>query len=364
MAVKVIVPSEGGDACIVSECAVSTGDHVNAGDLICSVETDKAMIDVTAPCEGVILELFCKENEEVQAFGPVAIIGQGGEAEGREKVKASPRARRYAAEHGVSLEGISGTGFSGSITEQDVKAAEPDKTDTAEIPNYRVRKLSRMEQASGSHVLASLKESAQFTITSRVCVDKLLELRRRFQESGERFKLQSVTVNDLFCFAAAKTLPGFQRINAVWHGEELREYSRVNLGIAVDSGEGLLVPVIQNAQELSLEEFAKRSHELAAKCRQHSQSSQDLSGGTFSVTNLGSYGIESFTPIINTPQVAILGIGGPVGRLVLENGQLREIQEVMLSLTLDHRVVDGAPGAQFLKELRENIENIDILLGK
>ena len=366
MATKVIVPSEGGDVCVVSECAVSVGDHVNAGDLICSVETDKAMIDVTAPCEGNVLELLCEEGEEVQAFCPIAVIGQEGEkveeTEGKRLV--SPRARRYAQERGIELESIHGTGIFGSITEQDVRAGEPERNMTVKKEAYEVRILGKIEKASGNHVLESLQQSAQFTLTSRVCVDKLLELRRRLKESGERLQMQSVTVNDLFCFAVAKTLPKFKKINAVWHGEELREYSTVHLGIAVDSDGGLLVPVIQNAEELSLDAFSRKSHELAAKCKSHKQSAQDLSGGTFSVSNLGSYGIESFTPILNAPQVGILGIGAPVSRLLLEKGQLQEIHEVILSLTLDHRAVDGAPGAHFLKELKENIESIDILLGR
>lgn len=368
MATKVIVPSEGGDVCVVSECAVSVGDHVKAGDLICSVETDKAMIDVTAPCEGNILELLCEEGEEVQAFCPIAVIGQAGEKaeEIEEDVKmlVSPRARRYAQEQGIDLEGIHGTGILGSIIERDVRALEPVRNMTVKKEAYEVRILSKIEKASGNHVLESLQQSAQFTLTSRVCVDKLLELRRRLKESGERLQMQTVTVNDLFCFAVAKTLPGFKKLNAVWHGQELREYSTVNLGIAVDSDRGLLVPVIQNAEELSLDTLSRKCHELAAKCKSHKQSAQDLSGGTFSVSNLGSYGIEGFTPIINAPQVAILGIGAPVSRLILEKGQVQEIHEVILSLTLDHRAVDGAPGAQFLKELKENIENIDILLGK
>ncbi|OUQ28808.1 hypothetical protein B5E77_00100 [Lachnoclostridium sp. An131] len=395
MATKVIVPSEGGDLCVISECVVAVGDRVCMGDLICSVETDKAMVDVSAPCDGVVLAILYQEGDEVKAFEPIAVIGEEGEkiekedtgkeepveemvqiqrqasekekmkeekpGDKREEVLVSPRARRYAEKHQVSLKEIVGTGIFGSITEKDV-AEQAAHTEESEEKGYRVRMLSRMEQASGRHVMESLQQSAQFTLTMRVCADRLLELRTQLKENRQMPELASVTVNDLFCFAAARTLLQFPRLNAVWNGEELREYDVVNLGIAVDSGEGLVVPVVSNADRLSLYELSRRSHELAERCRAHIQSAEDLKGATFSITNLGKYGIEVFTPILNVPQTAILGIGAPVGRLVLDHGQIRETKEIMLSLTLDHRAVDGALGAAFMQALKMNVECMDILL--
>lgn len=378
MATKVIVPSEGGDLCVISECAVSAGDRVSMGDLICSVETDKAMVDVSAPCGGVVLAVLYQEGDEVKAFEPVAVIGEEGESleeeespekerrekegkpSGTEASLASPRARRYAQENHISLEGIEGTGMCGSITEKDVREAAGENPQGG----FRIRTFSRMEQASGRHVLESLQQSAQFTLTARVCADRLLQLRAQLKETPQIPELAAVTVNDLFCFAVSRTLPQFPRLNAVWHGQELYEYETVNLGIAVDAGEGLVVPVVAEAEKLSLYGLSKKNHELAGSCRAHTQRAEDLKGATFSVSNLGKYGVEAFTPILNAPQVAILGIGAPVSRLVLDGGQVRETKEIMLSLTIDHRAVDGAYGAKFLQALQRNVEQMELLLAR
>lgn len=401
MAAKIIVPSEGSDVCLISECCVHVGDTVHAGDLICSVETDKAAIDVVAPCDGVVLALLHEEGDEVPAFETLAIVGQEGEDIGaltkgeeapavQEEPQAppapeaataaepeklvpdvqslvSPRAKRYAGEHGVSLEGIVGTGMLGSIIEHDVIAAQAhalEQADEAAADAYTVRTLTKMQKASAKHMLESLQQSAQLTLCQRVCVDKLLQLRSRMKQSGEALGMHTVTVNDLYCFAVARTLPDFPELNAVWSGDELHVYRSVNLGVAVDTENGLVVPVVRDAQALSLSALSEQSHALAQRCRTHTQSVQDLTGGTFSVSNLGSFGIEMFTPILNTPQVAILGVGAPVERLTMDGGAVHSTKEAMLSLTVDHRAVDGAPAAKFLAALRRNIENIDILLGK
>lgn len=402
MATSVIVPSEGGDICTVYDFAVKVGDHVEMGDLICSAETDKVTIDVVSPCAGTILALIHKEGDEVKAFDPVAVVGTAGEkveieessekpqiepagkstetdhmnnvipiprSEGSKTV-ASPKAKKYALDNGISLEGIVGTGVYNSITYRDVieaikKACPIQKEEqTAAESSYSVRKLSRIQETSAKLLYKSLHDSAQFTITTRVCVDRLLELRKLFKACEDDARVQKITINDLYCFAVARTLVQFPRVNAIVYGDEIREYTAVNLGIAVDTEDGLIVPVIHDAQDLSLVELSVKAHELADKCKKHKQNAKDLSGGTFTVSNLGSDGIETFTPIINSPQVAILGVGAPVGRVILKNGVPYEIQEAMLSLTLDHRFVDGVPGSKFLKVLRRNIENIDVLLAR
>lgn len=401
MAAKIIVPSEGSDVCLISECCVNVGDTVHTGDLICSVETDKAVIDVVAPCDGVVLALLHEVGDEVPAFETLAIVGQQGEDIGAltksEEVSAaqqkpealpepdtlpavqtqtsvsdarslvSPRAKRYAHTHGVPLEGITGTGMLGSVTECDVIAAMTQTVEQAmqnPTEEYTVKTLTKMQKASAKHMLESLQQSAQLTLCQRVCVDKLLQLRSRMKQDGEALGMHMVTVNDLYCFAVTRTLPDFPELNAIWSGDELHIYRSVHLGVAVDTENGLVVPVIRNAQTLSLSELSDQSHILAQRCRTHMQSVQDLTGGTFSVSNLGSFGIEMFTPILNTPQVAILGVGAPVERLTMDGGVVRSTKEAMLSLTVDHRAVDGAPAARFLAALRRNIENIDILLGK
>ena len=176
--------------------------------------------------------------------------------------------------------------------------------------------------------------------------------------------LGRITIGDLFNYAVTKTLMEMPFMNARWEGEELREYSEVNLGIAVATSQGLVVPVLHQANLLSLSPMASRSRELIEKARNHSLSPAEMAGGTFTVTNLGGKGIEEFTPILNIPQIAILGIGAPVSRLVLQDGKVSEIHEVKVSLTIDHRALDGAPAADFLERLSANTENMGLLFTK
>jgi pyruvate dehydrogenase E2 component (dihydrolipoamide acetyltransferase) len=171
-----------------------------------------------------------------------------------------------------------------------------------------------------------------------------------------------VTINDLMLFAVARTLRQFPQLNATFENGELRQFKRVHLGFAVDTPRGLLAPVIRNADAMTLKQLADESSRLNKAVQDGKIAPDSLSGGTFTVTNLGSFGIESFTPILNAPQVAILGVGNVNLKAIEVDGEVRHIPHIGLSLTIDHQVVDGAPGARFLQTLARNLAQIELLL--
>jgi pyruvate dehydrogenase E2 component (dihydrolipoamide acetyltransferase) len=322
---------------------------------------------------------------------------------------ASPRARRLAAGEGLSLAGIGGSGPGGRIIERDVAAAlagrspltaaakaaaaagsaapvsgsglggrvtladlageggqvagipaaagEGAVTDT---PIKGIRKLiaDRMYQ--------SLAESAQFTLNSSASAVRIQELRSRMKASGEDLGLAKITVNDLILFAVSRLLPLFPFMNAHKTGDTLRTFERVHLGVAVDTPKGLMVPVIRNANLLSLGQISAEAKRLAAACQGGGIKPDELSGSTFTVTNLGSLGITAFTPVINFPEVAILGVCG-IELKPVETGDddgIRFEPHIGFSLTINHQVVDGAPAARFLKALGEAAADIDLWLSR
>ncbi len=325
----------------------------------------------------------------------------------------SPRARRRAGELGVDYTALGGSGPRGRIIERDVvaaaaarpaltaaaraavaagaevpavgsgiggrvtladlagvaapapaAAAAPEQVET--VPVTGVRKLisERMRQ--------SLLDTAQLTMNASADAEGLVAYRARLKSSAEHLQLRQVTINDLILYAVARTLPQFPELNAVVRsdggGDRVERHRDVHLAFAVDTERGLVVPVINAAHQLSIAGLAARAHELAAATQAGSISPDLLQGGTFTVTNLGALGVESFTPILNLPQVAILGVGAlalkPVAADLTQPGPPREVsyrRHIGLSLTIDHRVVDGAPAARFLQALAAAIADIDLL---
>ena len=348
----------------------------------------------------------------VAATGAAASTRRGGPA-------ISPRARRRAGELGVDYATVSGSGPRGRIIERDVvaaAAARPALTAAARaavaagaevpavgsgiggrvtladlaapavpaapaapagveavapeqvesVPVTGVRRLisERMRQ--------SLLDTAQLTMHASADAEALVAYRARLKSSAEHLQLGQVTINDLILFAVARTLPQFPQLNAVVRGDaggdRIERHRDVHLAFAVDTERGLVVPVINAAHQLSIAGLAARAHELAAATQAGSISPDLLQGGTFTVTNLGALGVESFTPILNLPQVAILGVGAlalkPVAADLTQPGPPQEVsyrRHLGLSLTIDHRVVDGAPAARFLQALAAAIADIDLL---
>ena len=349
-----------------------------------------------------------------QVDGVPATAAAGAASTRRGGPAISPRARRRAGELGVDYTALGGSGPRGRIIERDVvaaAAARPALTAAARaavaagaevpavgsgiggrvtladlagapaptpataaaapeqvesVPVTGVRKLisERMRQ--------SLLDSAQLTMNASADAEALVAYRARLKSSAEHLQLRQVTINDLILFAVARTLPQFPELNAVVRsdggGDRIERHRDVHLAFAVDTERGLVVPVIDAAHQLSIAGLAARAHELAAATQAGSISPDLLQGGTFTVTNLGALGVESFTPILNLPQVAILGVGAlalkPVAADLTQPGPPREVsyrRHLGLSLTIDHRVVDGAPAARFLQALAAAIADIDLL---
>jgi pyruvate dehydrogenase E2 component (dihydrolipoamide acetyltransferase) len=324
-------------------------------------------------------------------------------------VGVSPRARNLAERKGVDLEGVIGSGPGGRIIERDVLAAmsaKPRMTPLAKsmlekgefvappqgsgiggrVTSRDLQPAATTQQSTSSaalvepgdefdvipvrgmrkviseRMLASMQTTAQLTMNTSADARALQAYRKRLKNSPDTLGLQKVTINDLVLFAVSRTLLQFPDLNALFEGDSIKQYKRVHLGFAVDTPRGLLVPVIRNAHALSLKQMAAESSRLAAAGLDGKISPDELSGGTFTVTNLGSLGIENFTPILNPPQVAILGVSNIQLKAVESDEGIEFIPHIGLSLTINHQAVDGAPGARFLQALSRNLADLEILL--
>ena len=270
-------------------------------------------------------------------------------------VSVSPAAAQMAAESTLAVP-ESGSGIGGRVLTSDLTKKTEETWEIKEIPVKGVRKLI----AEAMH--KSLSTTAQFTAHASADASKLLDLRKRFKSGGEAMGLSGITVNDLVIFAVVKTLKNFPDLNAHFTGDTIRQFPFVHMGIAVDTARGLLVPVLRNADSLSLKGISDEAKKIYSAINSNTITPDDLSGSTFTVTNLGSLGIECFTPVLNVPEVAILGICSIEQKPVLKEGEVVFRPHIGLSLTVNHQVIDGAPAARFLKALGENIANIDLLL--
>lgn len=261
------------------------------------------------------------------------------------RVQATPLARRIAEEEGIDLSQIQGTGPGGRITEDDVLRALEQRAEKAAPPS--VVPFIGMRQAIAERMMESLHSMAQLTLTAKADVTELVRLRDGLRE---RWDLP-ISFTDLIVKATAVALREHPLLNSSLVGEEIVLHKEINIGVAVALDEGLIVPVVREADRKSVAEIHRTIRDLAERARRDALTVDEVTGGTFTVTNLGMYGIDAFTPIINPPEVAILGVGGIAEELALVAGQVAVRSKMVLSLTIDHRVVDGAPGAAFLRTL-------------
>lgn len=273
--------------------------------------------------------------------------------------RASPRARRAAAQHGIELTDVNNpSGSSGRICERDVlKAVTESKSKVASpvASGDQPVAVTTMRRTIAERMLQSKTNTAPVTLTCRVDATNLVAMRNQFKAMGTG-PLPSFT--DIIAKLSATALQKHPALTGRWEGNQIIQTNKIHIGIAVDTEEGLVVPVLRNVHTTPLVELAGRSADLIQAARSRRLKSTDVQGATFTITNLGSYGVEAFTPIINLPQAAVLGLGAikrePV---VKEDGSIAAGQLMMLSLTIDHRIVDGAPAARFLQTLRQGIEN-------
>jgi pyruvate dehydrogenase E2 component (dihydrolipoamide acetyltransferase) len=282
-----------------------------------------------------------------------AVVGRLQQAAGREGrsspqasapsggPRATPAARRLAKELGVRLEDIHPVGE--RIHEADVRAAQATLGTT---------RLSGRRAVIAERMVASLREMAQLTITMEVDVTAAAALRDQLAQLWQH----RPTYTDLVLAAAARALREHPALNATFEHGALQQHARIDIGLAVDAPEGLIVPVIRHVDQLDLADLVAESRRLADQARANTLALDDLHGGTFSVTSLGALGVDFFTPIVNPPQVAILGIGRASPKLALVNGSVHERQALCLSLSFDHRAVDGAPAARFLNRVKALLE--------
>ena len=405
MAIAVLMPKQGQsvESCLIIKWNKKVGDKVKAEEPICEVETDKAVFEVEAPEAGTILKIFYKEGDDVPVLNTIAIIGQPGEkidhlipkktvavskgeyvenqkaitpdeslkktkpSPGAGLIPISPLARRFAEKKGIDFSKLVGSGPGGRIIKKDVEKAlsegEPLIPSTVskkffgpvkEIPVEGVRKII------SERILTSLQSTAQLTLNTSADASNLLACRESLKSSPQMKRLSKININDFLLYVVANILPKFKNMNAHFLKDKILEFEHVHLGFAVDSPRGLMVPIIHNAHLLSLEEISKEARRLNTACQEDTILPDELNGGTFTVTNLGTIGIESFTPILNIPQVAILGICSISLKPIMKEDKIQFIPHIGLSLTFDHRAVDGAPAAKFLQELNMVIANFDL----
>ena len=276
--------------------------------------------------------------------------------EEREKappILASPMAKRLAKEHGVDLVEVTGTGAGGRVTEKDVLAfVEARKSPPAVAPSpARVIPFIGIRQMIADRMAESLQAMAQVTATAEVDATELVRLREQIKAEF------NLTYTDLVVKAAAKALREHPLLNAALVGDEIQFLEEVHIGVAVALEEGLIVPVVRDADKKSLQEIAQETRRLAEGAREGTLTVDEVTGGTFTVTNLGMYGVEIFTPIINPPEVAILGVGRIVEKPAIHEGQIVKRSLMQLSLTFDHRIVDGAPAGEFLRTVKGLLES-------
>lgn len=350
------------------------------------------------------------------AAAPASAAAAPATAAELDAIKISPRAKRMAEEKGIDYRFAKGTGPNGRVIQRDIEAmiltgpfitdaAKPFATGaeqgsglsgaitTADLGtraaapaaaapaapsapaapapaaaetacDYEVVRNSHMRKIIAKNMHNSLSTMAQLTHNSSADATAIQAYRARVKAGGEKAGLGSITLNDMVMYAVAHTILDFPELNAHYSDEEMKIFKTVNLGMAVDTPRGLLVPTIMHAERLSLNELSRQAKELAAACQTGSIDPAKLSGASFTVSNLGAFGITSFTPIINPPQTGILGVCNIEYKVRMKNGQPEYYPAINLSLTYDHRATDGAPASRFLQALGRNLENFDLLLAK
>ncbi len=401
----VIMPKAGitVESCIIGEWLKQVGDQVKIGDILFTYETDKASFECESTEEGELLAIFFEEGDEVPCLENVCAVGPKGEPTDCLKpgaapavveeapaaaveaapvaavetvaVKAgapvSPRAAKLAAANGLDASAIPGTGPNGRVIERDVldaiaKGVPAKAVAAAAAPEaeYEDVKFSGIRRAISKSMSTSLSTMAQLTHNTSFDATNILAYRKMLKAAGGEYA--GITLGDIILYAVSRTLLNYPDLNAnIVEENSIRRFKHVNLGVAVDTPRGLMVPTIFGADEMSLLEISKAVKELAAQCRDGAISPDKLSGGSFTVSNLGNMGVESFTPVINPPQTGILGVCGTIDRVrKAADGSIAIYPAMGLSLTYDHRAVDGTPAARFQQELGKNLEAFTTLLAK
>ncbi len=358
------------------------GQPVRKGEALLIVETDKAAVEVQSPVTGRLERVAAKVGDIVPVGDLLCVIHEEGQEPVRtqvqaqvpeervreerkeraaavdENVRVSPLARKLAREHGVDLSLVRGTGPGGRIVREDVLGA-------LQVPSAPARPaaaassapMTGMRRAIAQQMALSARTAARVTLFMEVDMSAAVALR---EQASPRFQSQyqaRLTYTHLIVGAVARALREHPQMNTRWKGEDFETVSEINIGVAVALPDGLVVPVLRQADGLSLLDIARAEARLAEKARSGALSADEFSGGTFTVTNLGMYGVDAFTPIINPPEAAILGVGRLAEKPVVRRGQVVPCWMIELCLSFDHRIVDGAPAAAFLARVRDLLED-------
>lgn len=409
----VIMPKEGitVESCIMGEWRVNVGDQVNIGDILFSYETDKAEFECASTAAGTLLARFYEAGDEVECLINVCAVGKTGDEfdclrgiSGLPEMAAvpageqtadqedtscdgspiSPRARALAAKANVDLTGAKGTGPNGRIIERDVRqlmeegklkktsvteeavaapaAAPVAATEAVPEAEFVDVKFNAVRKATAKSMMKSLSSMAQLTVQFSFDASQLQSYRKMLKAMDG--PMSKISLNDMVMFAITRTILSHPNLNANMLEENVvRQFKQVNLGFACDTEKGLLVPVIHGADKMSLLELSMEAKKLASDARDGKLGPDKMAGGTFTVSNIGSFGCEAFTPVINPPQTGILGVCNIETKIKgVVDGKVLTYPAMGLSLTFDHRVVDGAPAARFMQELCKNLENFLTLL--
>jgi pyruvate dehydrogenase E2 component (dihydrolipoamide acetyltransferase) len=397
---------------VIAKWHIKPGDTVKRGQLIAEIETDKATMEFESFDAGVVLELTAAEGQTLKIGSPIAVFGKAGEdpkagkpsaaaptaaaapaaaapaaaapaaaapaAEGEaappapepaaapepapassangERIAASPLARRMALEAGLALAQIPGSGPHGRVVKTDVeKAAAGQSARGSAAPAPRgdtVMELSQMRKAIARRMAQANTEIPHFYLTIVIAMDRVAAMRDELTAAEIK-----VSFNDFIVLGCAKALRAHPEVNAFWNGTTIVRRGDVHIGIAVALEEGLVVPVIRNTDTLSLSRIAETARELGGKAKNKQLDVNALSGSTFTVSNLGMFGIEAFAAVVNPGEGAILAVGGIADEAVVEDGKLTAGKRMRVTLSCDHRVMDGAQGAKFLATLKGMLEH-------
>ncbi len=394
------------------------GDSVKSGDILAEVETDKATMDMEVYAKGTILHLAVSEGDATPVDSIIAIVGAAGEdfqsllsgnnasapsdnkvtetttssdasatpattaapsiatttapsalavtaptaantSSNSDRLKASPLAKKLAEEKGINIQDISGSGENGRIVKKDIENYSPAaSTNTAisapvsGVESFHEMNVSQMRKTIASRLAESKFTAPHFYLTIEINMDKASAAREQMNAISD----VKISMNDLVVKATAASLRKNPNINSSWLGSKIRYNHHIHIGVAMAVEDGLLVPVVRFADQKSLSQISSEVKEYGKKAKEKKLQPQDWAGNTFTISNLGMFGIDEFTAIINPPDACILAVGGVKETVGVVNGEIKPVKVMKVTLSCDHRVVDGATGAQFLKTLKDYLE--------
>jgi len=383
----------------IVSCLVKVGDEVKKGDVIFEIETDKATLEMESPAAGFVKHILVAVDETLPVGAPLLVLGdqdedvpqsfidslKGGAPAAPEaapaaeaapapepakaepakpagRVMASPRAKKLAADMGVDLTTVTGTGPGGKITEEDVKsagAAKPSKPSAPAAPSAEPKagqtiKLNRLQKITADRMLRSKREIPCFYLTVKADVTDLVELRTKLNQTGD----VKVSYNDFIVKAVATGLEKFPIMTGQLDGEAIKLADTINVGLAISVPDGLVAPILKDVNKKNVQQIARDSLALIDRARSNRLAPTDLEGGCITVSNLGAFGIDNFIPIVVPGQCSILGIGQITDTCVPDNGNILIRKLMNMTLSVDHKVANGAYAAQFLDFTRKLLEDI------